>query len=353
LKLLIVDDEDTTREGIVEKLPWKDIGIDQVEQADDGINALVVAYELSPDIVLTDVRMPRMDGVEMSFRIREKFPQCKIIFMSGYSDKEYLKCAIKLKAISYIEKPINLLELRSALETAVAVCVEEKRRYENEQELNHRLNAGIPLIRSELALLLTHPAVQTVQLVENLKLACLSLPIGGFYTTLLIKFLWCENYSPLEIHTMRESIPAHLENAYLESGLHGLSGMKSEDILLIHLYADISEKHLMTSDKVHNFCQNLYDDLKGTGRIFICIGKKVQTITNVYYSYNTAVLAFQKAFFRSSGSFVEYDDNNTPPYEFNTQLILTFGELLDNDNMEQSIFLIKRLTSELKGRKAP
>lgn len=60
-----------------------------------------------------------MDGVDMSFRIREKLPECSIIFMSGYADKEYLKSAIRLSAVNYIEKPFHPDELNSTLQIAV------------------------------------------------------------------------------------------------------------------------------------------------------------------------------------------------------------------------------------------
>lgn len=127
-KLLIVDDEDITREGIVERICWNEFGIDQIEQADDGVNALRKAAEFVPDIILTDVRMPRMDGIDLSIKLRELYPDCVIIFMSGYTDTVYLKSAIRLKAVNYLEKPINLQELNQAIKTAVEMCLEIKKK---------------------------------------------------------------------------------------------------------------------------------------------------------------------------------------------------------------------------------
>lgn len=348
MRLLLVDDEDTTREGILERLPWKEMGVEHVDQADDGINGLTSAALHAPDIILTDVRMPRMDGVEMSFRLREQLPDCKIIFMSGYSDKEYLKSAIRLKAVNYIEKPINLTELKSAVEAAVSLCSEEKARRENEQELTQKLHAGISLIRSELSLLLTNPAVQRTQLEEKLKLASLSLPMDGLYWTVLVKFVWGDNPSLHDIHSMRESIPVLLDTVCHESGLQAISGMKDEGVLVVHLYAAVSDRHMLTQEKVRSFCGKLCDALPGPARFFICIGKKVQGMMNVPHSYNGAVLVLQRCFFRSYGSIVEYDDCNAPPYEFNPRLVAAFGELLSAGNMEQSVFLVKRLTSDIR-----
>ena len=100
MKLLIVDDEQLTRKGIQESLDLKALSVDQVILADDGLHGLEEAKKNSPDLVLTDVRMPRMTGVEMAERILKEDPDVSIVFMSAYSDKEYLKAAIKLKAVS-------------------------------------------------------------------------------------------------------------------------------------------------------------------------------------------------------------------------------------------------------------
>ena len=65
MKLLIVDDEELTRTGVISSIDWTSIGIDEVLQADDGINGLEVARAKKPDIILCDVRMPRLDGIQM------------------------------------------------------------------------------------------------------------------------------------------------------------------------------------------------------------------------------------------------------------------------------------------------
>ncbi len=119
INLLIVDDEVFTREGIMEILPLEDLNITKVISAFDGLDALEKIKTFKPDILLTDVRMPRMNGIDLAFEVRKTYPDTSIIFMSGYSDKEYLKSAIKLKAISYVEKPIEPEELESAVRNAI------------------------------------------------------------------------------------------------------------------------------------------------------------------------------------------------------------------------------------------
>ena len=129
MKLLIVDDEELTRTGVISSIDWQSIGIREVLQADDGINGIEMARVHRPDIVLCDVRMPRLDGIAMLEQLEEILPDIVPVFMSGYSDKEYLKAAIKLKAVNYIEKPLNPVEIRDAIVEARDLCLEKKRTF--------------------------------------------------------------------------------------------------------------------------------------------------------------------------------------------------------------------------------
>lgn len=118
--VLIVDDEYMPRKVLCDHLPWDALGVTRIFQASDGGEAIDMARQHRPDIVITDVKMPRMNGLQMAAAIREFCPGSQFIFLSGYSDKEYLKGAIKLKAASYVEKPIDLDEITNALKDVIA-----------------------------------------------------------------------------------------------------------------------------------------------------------------------------------------------------------------------------------------
>ena len=112
MKLLIADDEILTREGLISSIDWESLGIHQIFQAEDGIRALHIARLQEPDIILSDIRMPRLSGIELVEKLSSLLPDTSIIFMSGYSDKEYLKAAIRLNAIDYVEKPLDIETVR-------------------------------------------------------------------------------------------------------------------------------------------------------------------------------------------------------------------------------------------------
>ena len=98
IHLLIVDDENLTRDGLRTMIPWKKYGVDMISTASNGAAALTIAKKNPPDILLADVRMPKMDGITLAKEIHKLLPHCKIVFISAYSDKEYLKSAIQIQA---------------------------------------------------------------------------------------------------------------------------------------------------------------------------------------------------------------------------------------------------------------
>lgn len=114
-KLLLVDDDMTFLDGLVKHMAWEKLGVIEIKTAHDGKEAWNICQSQKPDIILTDVRMPGIDGIELTVNIRESLPETQIIFMSAHSYKDYLKMAIRIRAIDYIEKPIDREELEAAL----------------------------------------------------------------------------------------------------------------------------------------------------------------------------------------------------------------------------------------------
>ncbi|WP_310604857.1 helix-turn-helix domain-containing protein [Anaerosporobacter sp.] len=126
MKILIADDDDYTREGLVESIDWSRFGIEEVVQARNGSEAKSIAAWFQPDIVLTDIKMPKLDGISFAHELAEMNPSCMLIFMSGYMEIDYLKSAIKLSAVDFIEKPIDLMGVEKAIEKAIAAIHERR-----------------------------------------------------------------------------------------------------------------------------------------------------------------------------------------------------------------------------------
>lgn len=111
-KLVIVDDEANIRQGIAESIPWAEWGFTITGQASNGVEAVRLIKQEKPDAVLSDIRMPKMDGVELMKYLHQNYPEIKIIILSGYNDIEYLNMSIKSRVTEYLFKPTNLEEFR-------------------------------------------------------------------------------------------------------------------------------------------------------------------------------------------------------------------------------------------------
>ncbi|MGN1146704.1 MAG: response regulator [Acetatifactor sp.] len=133
LKIFLVEDEFVVREGIKNNIDWKAHGYEFCGEASDGEIAFPMIQKLKPDIVITDIRMPFMDGLSLSKLIKKELPWTEIIILTGYQEFEYAKEAIKIGIAEYLSKPINGEELLREVD-ALAVKIEEKRKERENRE---------------------------------------------------------------------------------------------------------------------------------------------------------------------------------------------------------------------------
>lgn len=115
LKVFLVEDESFIREGLRDNIPWEKYGYTFVGEASDGEMALPLIRKVKPDVLITDIKMPFMDGLALSRVVHTEFPQTKIIIISGYDDFEYAREAIHVGVEQYLLKPITKLTLRDTL----------------------------------------------------------------------------------------------------------------------------------------------------------------------------------------------------------------------------------------------
>ena len=106
-KVLLVDDEAEVIEVIEQRIQWDDLGFTVVGNATNGVKALELVEKLQPDVVITDIKMPYMDGLTLCKKLKELYQKVKVIIFSGFDEFEYAKEAIKIEAEEYILKPIE------------------------------------------------------------------------------------------------------------------------------------------------------------------------------------------------------------------------------------------------------
>ena len=115
LKVFMVEDESVIREGLRDRIPWEQYGYQFVGEAADGEMALPLIRKTKPDVLITDIKMPFMDGLSLSKIVSGEFPKMKIIIISGYDDFEYARQAIEVGVEQYLLKPITKMNLRKVL----------------------------------------------------------------------------------------------------------------------------------------------------------------------------------------------------------------------------------------------
>jgi two-component system response regulator YesN len=141
-KILLVDDEPDIVNGMANGIPWNAWGYQVVGKAGNGLEALEIIDKERPHIVLTDIRMPKMDGIQLMEHLRKNAPDIRVIILSGYSDVEYLKLSIKNHVVEYLFKPTDIEEFENTLIRIREELDEEQKKVEEIEELKQIAQDG-------------------------------------------------------------------------------------------------------------------------------------------------------------------------------------------------------------------
>ena len=148
-KIMIVDDEAEVREAITRKIGWSALGFEVVADAENGLDALEKAESLELDVVLTDIKMPFMDGLRFGAELARRKPAVKLIIFSGFDAFEYAQEAIKLNVVEYVLKPVNAEELSRILARVKQTLDGEIAQRRNIAQLTEAYQKSLPLMREK------------------------------------------------------------------------------------------------------------------------------------------------------------------------------------------------------------
>lgn len=147
--VMLVDDEEEVRQAIIKKLNWEEAGFQVIAYAENGEEALELAENLRPDVIMTDIHMPFMDGLTMCRKLKSIAKNTKIIIFSGYDEFEYAREAIQLEVEEYILKPIDAVKLKQVFERIKKSLDEEIEEKRNVERLKNYYYESLPVMKEQ------------------------------------------------------------------------------------------------------------------------------------------------------------------------------------------------------------
>ncbi|MDR1533161.1 MAG: response regulator [Clostridiales bacterium] len=352
MRLLVVDDEFFVRERIIRQLNWSDLGIDDVRQAANGTEAVSLMREYFPDILLTDVRMPNMDGLQLAEEIIRLKPECKLIFISGFSDAAYLRSAIRLRAVNYVEKPIDMGELSESIRTA-ANDLRRERFVENdlEQLKKKTLQTQLASVARGLSQRDAFPgAFQSLRQLLN------DMDSFSYYVTVVAKLIGVtenneQSAAGSDFLTFAKDQFSEDDAAALISDVFNgealCAGFLKNDRIVMHLFCRSAA--FRRREKLEEYLQALTNRLsiRGIGAVY-AVGTPGATPHVFPDSYISAWQALSQCYYKSRGCVCYYRDYDRGHYDLERIPLSDFSHALNKETPHSLISMLNSLTAAIK-----
>lgn len=330
-KVLLVDDERHTREGIYESIDRSLYDISEIRTAEDGLEALAIAKVFLPDILITDIKMPKMNGIDLSREIKKICPDISIVFLSAYSDKEFYRSAIDISVVKYVEKPIETDELDSAISLAVA------RRRQIKNNLIHYEND----IALELTLKKTENVLEHRDIEKYLGGAefdsCFTVvttsPDGILFESLLYAYAIMD-----KIKTDLNVLNYKFLTSYKDNYLIFHFFMKNE--------LDAVPSSGLVAEALYSFIKPYFYRFE---HLYLGCGSTVCDAGELYISYNQAMKCVQNSFFFPNRC-IFFGEEKNEPTSFDHKLIGEFSTYIKSGDKPKTLKTIEKIYSQIKAR---
>jgi len=185
-KVFFVEDEIVTREGIRDNVDWIVNGFEYCGEASDGEIALPLLQTTRPDLLITDIKMPFMDGLQLCKIVRERMPWIKIIILSGHDEFHYAQEAIELGVTEYLLKPVTVQIIQHSLRKIAAQLDLERKEQKDLEQLHQQVADNVQVLRERLLLKLVVGAISSTDAIEEGLSLGLDL-IAGCYLIVILK----------------------------------------------------------------------------------------------------------------------------------------------------------------------
>lgn len=198
-KVFFVEDEIVTREGIRDKVDWRGNGFEFCGEAPDGEIALPLLQTVQPDVLITDIKMPFMDGLELSRLVHERMPATKIVILSGHDEFEYAQEAIKLGVTDYLLKLVTVHDLHRTLQQLATELDHEHQAQQDLCRLRSQVEETRANLRQRLLLDLVVGAASSAQAIEQAEELGIDL-LARAYLVIVVKIELSDPSIPFDYH---------------------------------------------------------------------------------------------------------------------------------------------------------
>ncbi|EPY14012.1 response regulator [Paenibacillus alvei] len=302
--VLLVDDEMLDLEGMRRFIPWGDLGVKVAAAVNNAFDACDILEQLPIDIMVSDINMPNMSGLELARTAIEKNPDIRIIFVSGYQDFSYVKQALSLKACSYILKPMDDNELIANLQKVKQELDDERKRRDAEEAFQHM----IPMAKNNLLLRLFEGDWDGIhedgmhKLITTYGLDRLTWPVRAALIELDV-LSWPQQ----DIHNEQSLIKNFIDQVNEIGRSYGIPHCCK---VSAHRFVLLIEDHRMTA-----FTQDIVDTISARLSISttIGVGGPALNLEDLYMSYTQALEAVDSKMFIGKGQLIMYESVNRDP----------------------------------------
>ena len=299
-KLLIVDDEKQVREGLKRLLPWQDYGITIIGEAINGREALEIIKAQRPDIVLLDIQMPVMNGLELAERIHGQYPECKFVVLSGYNDFARVREAMRYGAVDYLLKPSGKEEFIRTIEEIIDSL---------EDSLISRLHNSeyLALLKNNVLNRLVSGTISSRELKDRLALLQLDLSSGCFGIA-SVEIAKDKNMVEDDASWQIFNVCNICDEIMVQSG----KGVAFTDFsgrvnMIIKDFSGWS-----TDTQLKNLLESCIGEIKKRLKlkVTIAVGNQVSSTRKMYVSYKNALRTLSYRFIFGIGTVLYYDEIN-------------------------------------------
>lgn len=214
-KVLLVDDEEEVMNVIEHKIDWERLGFEVIGKAQNGVKALEVAEKTQPDVVITDIKMPYMDGLELARRLKEDNPSVRIMILTGFDEFEYAKEAVHLEVEEYVLKPVNSNELSDCMMRLKQNLDKERDEKLNVQKLQQYYMESLELLQTNFFCSLIEGRVQDGEVDKYMD--AYQITVNGPY------------YCSVVFHVSESRVPEGMAPLLLTMSLQREAGEKFKD----------------------------------------------------------------------------------------------------------------------------